>query len=144
MVLNSDVVYRLLPLPLIYEWGVYIQGLSLTSSELYLMGITVFHAGVVFAQVGNAFACRSEVNPIRQLGIFSNIPLLLGVAVEIVIIFLLIYFPPLAKAFNHIPIPWNFWLGLIMFAPILYLLEWFRKLIFRWRFEVGNHNGGHS
>lgn len=144
MILNSEIIYKKLPLSIIHEWNVYLQGLSLTTTELYLMAITVFHAGVVFAQVGNAFACRSEVNPIRKVGIFSNTRLLLGIVVEILIILVLIYFPPLAKAFNHFPIPGIIWLGIIMFAPIQYLLEWFRKLISRWRFEIVSHNGGHS
>lgn len=144
MVLNGEIIYKKLPLSIIHEWNVYLQGLSLTTTELYLMAITVFHAGVVFAQVGNAFACRSEVNPIRKVGIFSNTRLLLGIVVEILIILVLIYFPPLAKAFNHFPIPGIIWLGIIMFAPIQYLLEWFRKLISRWRFEIVSHNGGHS
>lgn len=144
MVLNGEIIYKKLPLSIIHEWNVYLQGLSLTTTELYLMAITVFHAGVVFAQVGNAFACRSEVNPIRKVGIFSNTRLLLGIVVEILIILVLIYFPPLAKAFNHFPIPGIIWLGIIMFAPIQYLLECFRKLISRWRFEIVSHNGGHS
>lgn len=143
MVIDSHVFQNILPNPVLSNWNQYIQGLSLDASERYLMAITVFHAGVVFAQVGNALACRSESHSFRQLGIFSNPRLMQGIVIEIVIIITLIYFPPLARLFDHYPIPGIFWFGLIFYPPILYLLEWLRKMLSHWRFEVISHNGGH-
>jgi Ca2+-transporting ATPase len=72
---------------------------------VYLIAITMFHAGVVMAQVGNAFATRSEINRSRSLGWWSNRFLLVGVGVEIGLIILLIYLPPLAYIFQHAPLP---------------------------------------
>jgi magnesium-transporting ATPase (P-type) len=65
----------------------------------------MFHAGVVMAQVGNAFATRSEINRSRSLGWWSNRFLLVGVGVEIGLIILLIYLSPLAYIFQHAPLP---------------------------------------
>jgi magnesium-transporting ATPase (P-type) len=97
-----------------------------------LLAVTVFHAGVVMAQVGNAFACRTEKERGRSLGWLSNRLLLLGVFVEIVIILALIYIPPLAAAFEHVPLPPFFWVGLAFYGPVLYSLDWLRKGVVRW------------
>jgi Ca2+-transporting ATPase len=100
-------------------------------ANIYSLAITVYLAGVVMAQIGNAFACRTETAHVHQQGWFSNQLLLLGILAELLITILLIYFPPLAKIFNHRPIPLVFWVWLILYAPILYGLEWIRKSIVR-------------
>jgi Ca2+-transporting ATPase len=113
------------------EWRNIPELMSKVPMTVTLMAVTVFHAGVVMAQVGNAFACRTEKARNRQQGWFSNPRLWGGVAVEILIILMMIYIPPLAKIMDHVPLPWIFWPFLAMFGPILYLLEWSRKEIIR-------------
>ena len=105
--------------------------LTIKPEEIYAVAITVFHAGVVMSQVGNAFACRSSKARSRHLGWLSNKNLLLGVALETLVIVALIYVPALAKAFNHARLPAPFWLVLALFGPVLYSLEWVRKAISR-------------
>ena len=100
---------------------------SLETSPTLLLAITVYHAGVVMAQVGNAFASRSEIHRGRSLGWLSNRFLLLGVAVEIGLIISLIYLPPLAEAFQHLALPPIFWLWLSLYPVVLYSLERGRK-----------------
>jgi magnesium-transporting ATPase (P-type) len=99
--------------------------------RVYILATTVFHAGVVAAQIGNAFACRTEKGKVRYLGYITNHFLLAGIAVEIGLILLLIYFPPLAWVFEHLPLPPKYWAGLALFAPILYILDWTRRWIVR-------------
>jgi magnesium-transporting ATPase (P-type) len=107
-------------------------GLGLVGAyPVHLLAITVYHAGVVMAQAGNAFACRSEVNGGRRLGWTSNRFLTLGVGIEIGLIMLLIYVPPLARVFQHAPLPPIFWLWLGLYPFILYSLEWIRKSLAR-------------
>jgi magnesium-transporting ATPase (P-type) len=65
------------------------------------------------------------------MGWLSNPTLLLGIAVETLLIVATIYITPLARVFNHEPLPAVFWPGLILFAPILYGLEWLRKFLAR-------------
>ncbi|HEX9029459.1 MAG TPA: cation-translocating P-type ATPase C-terminal domain-containing protein, partial [Anaerolineales bacterium] len=101
---------------------------------LYLLAVTVFHSGVVMSQVGNAFACRSEKEKGHHLGWLSNPFLLGGIAIEILIILALIYIPPLARLFQHAPLPAVFWVGLSSFALIIYSLDRIRKEAV-WRFE---------
>jgi P-type Ca2+ transporter type 2C len=102
-----------------------------------LLAATVFLAGVVMAQVGNAFACRSEVNRGRRLGWLANRFLIAAVLAEIAMILVFIYFPPLATALNLAPLPGILWLWLGVYPLVLYGLDWLRKSILRkWR-----HNG---
>jgi magnesium-transporting ATPase (P-type) len=109
----------------------HLRGLSWV--ELYPTAVTVFYAGVVMAQVGNAFACRTERHRGRTLGWFSNTQLWLGILIELIIMLILVYFPPLARLFGHRPIPPLMWLGLALYPFALYGLEWIRKWIFRWQ-----------
>lgn len=111
----------------------------LSLQDAQVMAVTVFHAGVVMAQIGNAFACRSETNRNSKLGWASNRFLLLAILTEIVSILLLVYFPPLAEAFEHEAIPARFWIGLALFGLILYSLEWIRKQAARLR--AGSQGG---
>ncbi len=97
------------------------------------LAVTVFHAGVVMAQVGNVFAVRTEKSRLRQLGFFSNPRLLLGIVIEILMILAMIYIPVLARLMGHAPLPPAYWAILVLFGPILYLLEWCRKIGLRRR-----------
>jgi len=105
--------------------------LIIEPNDVYRVAITVFHAGVVMSQVGNAFACRSLKTRSTYLGWLSNGYLLLGVEIEIAVIVALIYVPFLGNAFNHSQLPAQYWLGLGLFGPVLYSLEWIRKAISR-------------
>lgn len=98
---------------------------------IHMLAVTVYHAGVVLAQVGNAFACRSEVNRGRSLGWIRNRFLILGILVETGLIMTLIYFEPLAIAFQHVPLPPVFWLWLGLYPFVLYGLEWLRRKLVR-------------
>ena len=96
---------------------------------VYLLATTVFFAGVVASQVGNVFACRSETNGTRRLGVFSNPYLLMGIVCEAVLILITIYIPFVAVHFDHLPLPLIYWGGLSLFAPTLYGLEKGRKFL---------------
>jgi magnesium-transporting ATPase (P-type) len=97
------------------------------------LAITVFYAGVVMTQIGNAFACRTERNRGRFLGWLSNPALLRGIALDLIILLGLIYIPTLADLFGHVPIPAPLWIGLGTFPFIIYSLDWIRKWFVRWR-----------
>ena len=105
---------------------------GIPADKAHSLAITVYFAGVVMAQIGNAFACRTEKLRGRVVGWFSNPALIWGVLLEIVIVFSLIYIQPLARIFDHYPLPLVYWTGLVLFAPILYGLDWLRKSLVRW------------
>jgi magnesium-transporting ATPase (P-type) len=120
----------LLHLPRV-DWLPFAQRLAMPAGRDYILATTVFHAGVVMAQVGNAFACRTEKARGRQLGWLRNRFLLAGVAAEIVLILLLIYVPPLAERFEHLPLPAAWWAVLAVYPFVPYSLDRLRKSVAR-------------
>ena len=114
--------------------GVFATGLFFPVIPLentYALATTVFLAGVVTAQIGNVFACRSEKSYTHQLGWLTNPLLIAGVVIEIILIFIMVYVTPLARALNHYPIPPIFWIGLGLYAPAIYGFERLRKMFNR-------------
>ncbi len=103
----------------------------LSFGQAVILATTVYHAGVVTAQVGNALACRSDRTRSTNLGWLSNKYLWIGILIELMGITSIIYIPFLAKIFNHTPLPVWMWLGLGLNALVLYSIEWIRKAIVR-------------
>lgn len=102
-------------------------------AQTAVLATTVFHVGVVTAQIGNAFACRTERGSVRRAGLFSNRYLLNAIAFELALICALVYLPPLADIFNHAPLPAAYWPLLLAYGPAIYLLDWARKAALRRR-----------
>jgi magnesium-transporting ATPase (P-type) len=105
--------------------------LDLSLNQAVLLAATLYHAGVVMAQVGNALACRSDRARSSNLGWLSNRYLLLGIFIEIAAILCIIYIPFLAEMFKHAPLPAWMWAGLAFNTLVLYSMEWLRKLVLR-------------
>lgn len=101
--------------------------LALSPEAVYVLAATTFFAGVVMGQIGSAFTSRREISGVHHLGWLSNRLLLAGIAFEVVLVLLLIYWRPLASMFGHLPLPPALWLGLILYGPILYGLDRVRK-----------------
>jgi magnesium-transporting ATPase (P-type) len=101
------------------------------SGPLYLTATTMTFAGIVAAQVGNAFACRSARQPIWKLGLTTNRPLLAGIAVELAILLALLYVPPISGIFGMAPLDPSHWVLLAAFGPILLGMEEGRKAVVR-------------
>jgi magnesium-transporting ATPase (P-type) len=97
------------------------------------LAISVYYAGVVMAQVGNAFACRTDRNRGRYLGWLSNPTLIRGVIIDIAILLALIYIKPLATLFGNVPIPLPVWGVLILFPVFIYGMDWIFKMVNRFR-----------
>ena len=119
---------RLPSIPWLTQLGAARLGLT----EVHILASTVFFAGVVTSQVGNAFACRTEKGKVHKLGWLSNRYLLLGIGVELVMLLALIYIPFLADLFEMTPLPVHAWPILAVFAPILIVLERIRKSAALW------------
>jgi magnesium-transporting ATPase (P-type) len=105
--------------------------LSLSFGQTLLLATTVYHAGVVTSQVGNALACRSDRMRSTSLGWLSNKYLWIGILIELLGILGIIYIPFFATIFNHVPLPAWMWLGLGLDALVLYSIEWIRKAVMR-------------
>jgi magnesium-transporting ATPase (P-type) len=105
--------------------------LSLTFGETAILASTVYHAGVVSSQIGNALACRSDRTRSSALGWLSNRYLWIGFLIEILGITSIIHIRFLADIFNHTPLSAWMWCGLALNAMLLYSVEWIRKGIVR-------------
>jgi len=105
--------------------------LSLSFEQAMILAATVYHAGVVTSQVGNALACRSDRTRSSYLGWLSNKYLWIGILMELLGIISIIYVPSLARIFNHTSLPAWMWIGLAINALVLYSIEWIRKAIMR-------------
>ncbi|MBI5293717.1 MAG: cation-transporting P-type ATPase [Chloroflexi bacterium] len=113
------------------DWLPFAQRLATPEGRVYSLATTVFYAGVVAAQIGNAYACRTETDRVRGLGLFSNRYLIVGILTAGAIMLSVIYVPPLATLFGHLPIPLPYWPALALYAPLLYVLDRIRKTIAR-------------
>jgi Ca2+-transporting ATPase len=116
--------------------GAFFTGMD--EMDVYALGITTFYAGVVIAQIGNAFACRAEINRSTWLGWLSNRLLIIGVLVSLGLLLVLIYFPPAAQLLDHHPLPLVFWGWLLWYGLVIYALEWIRKAVVRQTQRNGN------
>jgi magnesium-transporting ATPase (P-type) len=114
------------------DWLPFAARLTSEAGRLYVLATTVFHAGVVMAQIGNAFACRTETERVRRMGWLTNRFLVVGIVIEVFIILSMIYLPLLAQVFEHLPLSLDWWGRLILYAPVLYVIEWIRKNIVRY------------
>ncbi len=113
----------------LYSQG-WIWGATLDwHSSLYKEATTVTFAGIVAAQVANVFACRSDRVSAFRLGWFSNPLILVGVAVELTILFTMTYSPLGHLILGTASLPaWIF--GLLALGGIgLLLADEFRKFV---------------
>jgi len=100
---------------------------TLSNKDAVLAATTLYHAGLVMSQVGNAFACRSEGWIPFSRRWLPRWRLWASVGLEIIGIFALVYIPWLSQVFEHYPIPVRYWLGLFAFPVLLHTLESARK-----------------
>jgi magnesium-transporting ATPase (P-type) len=98
---------------------------------LYRRATTMTLGGIVAAQVGNVFACRTDRESVFRVGLFSNPLVLQGIAAEIGILVALILIPPLQHLFGLAPLGFREWGLLLLFPPTLLLLEEARKWLMR-------------
>jgi len=102
------------------------------TGDVNMIAKTVFFAGVVIVQIGNAFACRTFKARNTQMGWGSNRVLLLGIVLSLLMIVGMVYIPFLAGIFDNVVFPPIFWPVLALFALILYSVESLRKSGSRW------------
>jgi calcium-translocating P-type ATPase len=121
---------------LAYFWvlraGGWSFGESLGPSDpLYLQATTACLAGIVAAQVANAYACRSECESVLRSGLRGNRLLLGGIAFELALLAWIAYTGAGNRIFATRPLPAEVWLLLPALALGMLGLEELRKLWIR-------------
>jgi Ca2+-transporting ATPase len=109
----------------------YAERLLTPDGRVYVLASTIFLAGVITTQIGNAYACRTERASVFRIGLFSNRFLLIGFLVELVLVGILIYIPPFRGIFELAPLPLHFWVFILVFPPIMFSAEEGRKAVMR-------------
>jgi calcium-translocating P-type ATPase len=101
------------------------------TGELYRRATTMTLAGIVAAQIGNVFACRTDRESVLRVGLFSNRLVLLGIVAEVGVLLALILVPPFPYVFGLVPPRFAEWSLLLLFPPVVLLMEEARKGIVR-------------
>ena len=107
-----------------WTWGSHLDW----SSPLYKQATTVTFAGIVFAQVANVFACRSDHLSVTRLGWLTNPLILWGILTEVTILALITYTPIGNEIFGTSPLPLWIFGPLALGALTLLLAEEARKM----------------
>ncbi len=71
----------------------------------YLQATTMTFLGMIFGQIGSAFAVRTQRASLRSVGVFSNRYLLLAVAAELVLAAVFVFAPPLQTLLGTAALP---------------------------------------
>ncbi len=112
-----------------WKWGQDLPPLD----PLYRRATTACLAAIVLMQVVNVFLCRSARESAFAFGLFSNRLILLGIAAELLLMFLIATTPWGNALFGTAPIPWQDGLIVLPFAAAMLLLEEARKWWLRTR-----------
>jgi Ca2+-transporting ATPase len=99
--------------------------------ELYHRATTMTLIGIVAAQIGNVFACRTDRESVFRVGVFGNRMVLAGIAAELAVLVALIVLPPLRAVFGLAPPAPAEWAIVIAFPAVMVLLDEGRKLLRR-------------
>jgi len=110
-----------------WRWG---DPLS-ASSHLYHQAITMTQAAIVFSQVFNGFAVRTDRESVFTIGIFSNRRLVLAEAIGIAIMFAISYLPPLQSLLGTAALPAYYWTVPAAFGVVALVAEELRKAYLR-------------
>jgi calcium-translocating P-type ATPase len=94
---------------------------------LYARATTLTLAGIVAAQIGNVFACRTERESLFRVGLASNRFVLAAIVAEIAILVILVAVPLPAQIFGLAAPAWREWSILLAFPVIVLGLEEARK-----------------
>lgn len=113
--------------------------LAVEGSPVYVKATAITLAAIVFSQVGAVFNCRTERQSVFKVGLFSNPQVNLGIIIELILIFLLIYFPPLQMVFHTAALNWKDLLLLCAWPVLILAVEELRKYLVRKKNKNNNH-----
>ncbi len=115
-----------------YSLRGWVPGAGLADTgAIYAAATTMSFAGIVASQIGNVFACRTEMASVWSVGIFSNRFVLISIAMEVALTLTLIYTPFLAEVFGFGPLGMKDLFLLSTFPVIMLAMAEGRKYLIR-------------
>jgi calcium-translocating P-type ATPase len=113
--------------------------------HLYQQATTMTFLSMVVAQIGTAFAARTERASLRSVGVFSNRLLLAGIVFELALAAVLVYAPPFQELLGTAPLPPSDLLILLPFPFVVWGADELRRYLVRARSAARNASaGGHA
>jgi len=97
----------------------------------YLQATTMTFLSMVMAQIGTAFAARTDRASLRSVGVFSNRWLLAGIAMELALAAAIIYLPPLQDLLSTAALPPRLLLLTVPFPFIVWGADEIRRYLLR-------------
>lgn len=112
-----------------WHWGDVLTA----SLPVYHQAITMTQAGIVFSQVFNGFAVRTDRQSVFKVGIFSNRLLVVAQAFGVGIMLAISYLPPLQSLLGTAAVPAYYWAVPAGFGLVALVAEELRKAYVRHR-----------
>ena len=116
-----------------WSWG---DPLS-SSDHIYHQAITMTQAAIVFSQVFNGFAVRTDRESVFKVGLFSNRALVAAEALGVAIMLAISYWPPLQSLLGTAALPAHYWAVPTAFGVLALIAEELRKAYVRRRGRMG-------
>ncbi|MGZ4173442.1 MAG: cation-translocating P-type ATPase, partial [Solirubrobacteraceae bacterium] len=110
----------------------------------YLQATTMTFLGMIFGQIGTAFAVRTQRASLWSVGVFSNRYLLAGIAGELVLAAIFVFAPPLQALLGTAPPPAKYLLVLLPFPVIVWGADELRRYFVRRRAALTRTGAGAS
>jgi Ca2+-transporting ATPase len=115
-----------------FQWALY-RGASLDQART--IAVCVF----IFVEMFYLFNCRSLTGTVSQIGFFSNVWILVGAAIMLVLQLLFTYLPLMNRLFHSAPIGWEHWAWIIGASLFTYVVVEIEKWLRR-RSAAGSHD----
>jgi len=110
-----------------WSWGATITG----DTSLYLQASGAFLTTIIFCQIGNVMACRTNRQSALPYLFRLNRWIAVGVAVEVCFILLITYLPILNPIFNTAPFSPLAWAIVVISPLVILMIEELRKVLVR-------------
>ena len=110
-----------------WSWGESLAG----GTSLYMQASGAFLATIVFCQIGNVMACRTNRQSAVPYLTRPNRWIMLGVLLEVLFIILIIDLPVLNPIFSATQFPMAAWFVVLTSPLVIFLVEELRKLLVR-------------
>ena len=110
-----------------WTWGADLPA----DDPLYRQAAGAFLATIIFSQIGNVMACRTNRQTALPALLRFNGWILGGIAAELIFIFVIIYAPILNNLFTTAPLPAGLWALIAIAPPVIFALEELRKYAVR-------------
>ena len=99
----------------------------------YLQATTMTFLGMIFGQIGTAFAVRTQHASLRSVGVLSNRYLLLAIAAELAVAAVCVFAPPLQALLGTAALPTRYLLLLLPYPLIVWGADELRRYLVRRR-----------